>query len=117
MYQVLLCSSQGTIPLSDVFPRLIHDHSASVRASLFAVVGDTLINWAPTNRYSYADRLLPVLFAGTVDELDSISETSRAKLDQLGKICSQDLVEAGIINQVDEANEVEGKKERISNCV
>ncbi|ORZ12264.1 hypothetical protein BCR42DRAFT_420322 [Absidia repens] len=117
MHQVLLCSSQGTIPLSDVFPKLIHDQSASVRASLFAYVGDTLVHWAPVNRYSYADRLLPVLFAGVVDELDSISETSREKLDQLGKTCSQDLVEAGIVNHVDATDEVDtGLKHVVHLC-
>lgn len=107
MHQVLLCSSQGIAPLSDVLKNLVQDHSASVRTTLYTSIGDLLFQWTPVDRYSCAGRVLPVLFTGTADELDPIRYICRGKLDRLGVTCSQDLVDAGVLDQVDSIDQVE----------
>ncbi|KAI8337705.1 armadillo-type protein [Chlamydoabsidia padenii] len=117
MYQVLLCSSQGTTSLPDTFTNLVQDHSASVRTSLYTSIGDLLLNWTPADRYTHAGRVLPVLFAGLTDELDSIRDICRSKLDQIGVVCCQDLVDAGVVDQVDETDQVDmGLKHLVHQC-
>ncbi|KAI8093846.1 armadillo-type protein [Halteromyces radiatus] len=117
MYQVLLCSSQGMKALSDLLTKLVHDHTVQVRTTFFTSVGDLLIHWLPTDRYDHAGRLLPVLFAGLMDELTSIAETSRHQLDQLGKVCYQDLMDAGINTSSSSCSQVTvGLKHLVHQC-
>lgn len=83
-----------------VVPSLIYDNSALVRENLFIVLGSLLCSWSPRDRYQYGERILPIILSGTLDDLPSVQSTCKASLSNVGKICTQDLLDADIIKEM-----------------
>ncbi|KAF7732271.1 HEAT repeat-containing protein 2 [Apophysomyces ossiformis] len=115
---VLVISSQGMSQLFEydevndrppVIPALVYDTSASVRSALIIAMGHIFTTWAPLDRYTYADRMLPVLFAATADEL--LVDTSKEILKKVDAVCIQDMVESGIL-EASEEKEGQGNEDK-----
>ncbi|CAO3645828.1 unnamed protein product [Cunninghamella blakesleeana] len=106
LYSQLLCTCQGLSNLSELFIKLIHDHSPLVRDTFYSSICQLMIKWSPMNRYTHADQLLPILFSGIADELESIVIVCQNGLKELGHQCSQDLIDAGIMESIDDNNKV-----------
>ncbi|KAL9550267.1 hypothetical protein PS6_005649 [Mucor atramentarius] len=83
-----------------VVPSLIYDNSALVRDNLFIVLGSLLCSWSPRDRYQYGERILPIILSGTLDDLPSVQSTCKASLSNVGRICTQDLLDADIIKEM-----------------
>ncbi|KAI8381592.1 uncharacterized protein BYT42DRAFT_310597 [Radiomyces spectabilis] len=122
---ILSVTSQG-VPLLFIYdeaddrqaivPNLVFDQSAAVRTALFQAMGDLLAEWSPRDRYAYADQLLPVLMAGTFDELSPVIETSQGKLSRVGEICTDDLVAAEILEQPAAGASTVGLQHLVHHC-
>lgn len=125
---VLMASPKGlhrlfefeeTMNRQPIIPSLVYDPSALVRDTLFTVLGRLLCQWLPRERYQYGDRLLPIILSGTFDELPSIQTTCTSSLQQVGQSCTQDLLEAGIIESMPDNNkdsETMGLKHLVHIC-
>ncbi|KAK4519466.1 uncharacterized protein ATC70_009702 [Mucor velutinosus] len=83
-----------------VIPSLIYDNSALVRDNLFIVLGSLLCSWNPRDRYQYGERILPIILSGTLDDLPSVRSTCKASLSDVGRSCTQDLLDADIIKEI-----------------
>ncbi|CAO3623576.1 unnamed protein product [Cunninghamella echinulata] len=103
----LLCSSQGLSNLSELFIKLIHDHSPLVRTTFYSTMCDLMVSLSPIDRYNHANQLLPIFFSGIADELESICTLCQLGLEKLGRICSQDLIDAGIMDSIKENEKVD----------
>ncbi|KAI8978397.1 hypothetical protein BDB01DRAFT_726215 [Pilobolus umbonatus] len=92
-----------------VVPALVYDTSALVRDQLFIGLGNLLCHWPAYARYQYGDRILPIILAGTFDELPSVQETCKTSLFKVASSCTQDLLDAGIITTIPEDNQEKEK--------
>ncbi|CAO3620547.1 unnamed protein product [Mucor fragilis] len=109
MESVLIASPKGLHLLFEyneqldrqpVVPSLIYDNSALVRDNLFIVLGSLLCSWNPRDRYQYGERILPIILSGTLDDLPSVQSTCKASLSNVGRSCTQDLLDADIIKEM-----------------
>lgn len=105
----LLFEFEETLNRQPIIPALVYDASALVRDTLFTVLGKLLCQWSPRERYQYGDRLLPIILAGTFDELPSIQTTCKSSLSRVGQSCTTDLLEADIIQTIPDDAETTGK--------
>ncbi|KAG0176053.1 HEAT repeat-containing protein 2 [Apophysomyces sp. BC1034] len=120
---VLIATSQGTSQLFEydedndrrpMVPSLVYDTSAAVRSALMSAMGHVLTAWAPRDRYTYADRILPVLLAGTVDEF--LADTANEILDRVDTVCIQDLVDCGILDEAKDQEKNAGLRHLVHQC-
>ncbi|CAO3621574.1 unnamed protein product [Mucor hiemalis] len=112
----LLFEFEETLNRQPIIPALVYDASALVRDTLFTVLGKLLCQWSPRERYQYGDRLLPIILAGTFDELPSIQTTCKSSLSRVGQSCTTDLLEADIIQTIPDDAETTGLKHLVHIC-
>jgi len=64
------------------------DKTGSVREALYKTVSEWLLKLR--DRYSYGDKLLPLLFAGFVDEVPKYQDLCRSYMDEIGALYEYD---------------------------
>jgi hypothetical protein len=112
----LLFEYEEKLDRQPIVPTLVYDTSAFVRDNLFTVLANLLCSWSPRYRYQYGEKILPVILAGTFDELPSVQSTCLSSLTKVGSSCTRDLFDAGIIHEIPtdtKETEVIGKKKKM----
>lgn len=96
----LLFEYEEKMDRQPIVPTLIYDASAFVRDSLFTTLGKLLCSWSPRHRYQYGEKIVPIILAGTFDELPSVQSTCLSSLTKVGSSCTRDMFDAGLIQAI-----------------
>ncbi len=75
-------------PTLDILARLTRDGSAQVRKTLFSITSQALTTLR--DRYGYAPKLLWILIAGLVDDVDGVREECEEWVDRVGARYEED---------------------------
>lgn len=84
----VIADASGLNDIINTLRNLTLDKTGSVREALYKTVSQWLLKLR--DRYSYGDKLLPLLFAGFVDEIPKLQELSRKYMDEIGALYEYD---------------------------
>lgn len=88
------------------FPALVYDGTANVR-NVFSDVLEAFMTKLPARyRYEHAAKIMPLMLAAVADEIPSVADQSRAKLHRVGLVCAQDMVAAGVLEEMAQPEEL-----------
>ncbi|KAI8375074.1 hypothetical protein EDC96DRAFT_344673 [Choanephora cucurbitarum] len=94
----ILFEYEPVLDRQPIIPNLVYDTSVLVLDSLFSMLGKLLCEWDPRSRYQYGELILPVILSGTLNELSTVQITCKNSLLKVGLSCTQDLVDAGVLD-------------------
>jgi len=84
----VIADASGLNDIINTLRNLTLDKTGSVREALYKTVSEWLLKLR--DRYSYGDKLLPLLFAGFVDEVPKYQELCRSYMDEIGALYEYD---------------------------
>jgi dynein assembly factor 5 len=84
----VIADASGLNDIINTLRNLTLDKTGSVREALYKIVSEWLLKLR--DRYSYGDKLLPILFAGFVDEVPKYQDLCRSYMDEIGALYEYD---------------------------
>ncbi|OUM70216.1 hypothetical protein PIROE2DRAFT_37495, partial [Piromyces sp. E2] len=84
----VIADASGLNDIINTLRNLTLDKTGSVREALYKTVSEWLLKLR--DRYSYGDKLLPLLFAGLVDEVPKYQEQCKSYMNEIGALYEYD---------------------------
>jgi len=84
----VIADASGLNDIINTLRNITLDKTGSVREALYKTVSEWLLKLR--DRYSYGDKLLPLLFAGIVDEVPKYQEQCKSYMNEIGALYEYD---------------------------